>query len=297
MLAQQASGNVEAYLQPEAPEHLVLHTVRAPTWLVGRCFCKQPYPVTCDRRLSGMWRIDPSDSSACQTILHLAVVVNPQVKEKIYDQRENGRCPTTWKDSGIIPPPDSSFGENDSFPEPRERGPKVRDWPLNRETISFNEETGFPLNDETRFPLRGDWLADFFPATWGEYATSCPRAMLAQQASGNVEAYLQPEAPEHLVLHTVRAPTWLVGRCFCKQPYPVTCDRRLSGMWRIDPSDSSACQTILHLAAVVNPQVKEKIYDQRENGRCPTTWKDSGIIPPPDPSFGENDIARQIGVA
>jgi hypothetical protein len=183
------------------------------------------------------------------------------------------------------------------FPEPRERGPKVRDWPLNRETISFNEETGFPLNDETRFPLRGDWLADFFPATWGEYATSCPRAMLAQQASGNVEAYLQPEAPEHLVLHTVRAPTWLVGRCFCKQPYPVTCDRRLSGMWRIDPSDSSACQTILHLAAVVNPQVKEKIYDQRENGRCPTTWKDSGIIPPPDPSFGENDIARQIGVA
>ena len=29
------------------------------------------------------------------------------------------------------------------FPEPRERGPKVRDWPLNRETISPNEETGF----------------------------------------------------------------------------------------------------------------------------------------------------------
>ena len=64
------------------------------------------------------------------------------------------------------------------------------------------------------FPLRGDWLADFFPATCGQYATSCPRAVLAQQVSGNVEAYLQPEAPEHFILHTVRAPTWLVGRRF-----------------------------------------------------------------------------------
>src|SRR5229473_4083272 len=46
------------------------------------------------------------------------------------------------------------------FPEPRERGPKVRDWPLSRGTISPNEETGFSLNDETRFPLPGDRYVD-----------------------------------------------------------------------------------------------------------------------------------------
>jgi hypothetical protein len=50
-----------------------------------------------------MRRIDPSDSSACQSIMHLEVVVSPQVKEKIYGQRENRRCPTTRKDSGITP--------------------------------------------------------------------------------------------------------------------------------------------------------------------------------------------------
>jgi len=43
------------------------------------------------------------------------VVVSPQVKEKIYGQRESGRCPTTWKDSEITPASDSSFGENDIF--------------------------------------------------------------------------------------------------------------------------------------------------------------------------------------
>jgi hypothetical protein len=46
--------------------------------------------------------------------MHLDVVVSPQVKEKIYGQRENRRCPTTWKDSGFTPASDSSFGENDS---------------------------------------------------------------------------------------------------------------------------------------------------------------------------------------
>jgi hypothetical protein len=99
------------------------------------------------------------------------------------------------------------------FPEQRERGPEVRDWPLNRETIFSNEETGFSLSDETRFPLRGDWRTDFSPATWRRYATSSPRTVLSQQTRGDVQADLQPVAPEHLVLHAVRAPTRLIGRC------------------------------------------------------------------------------------
>jgi hypothetical protein len=77
------------------------------------------------------------------------------------------------------------------FPEPRERGPKVGDWPLSRGTISPNEETGFPLNDETRFPLPGDWCTDFSPATWRRYATSSPGTVLSQQTRGDVRADLQ----------------------------------------------------------------------------------------------------------
>ena len=77
------------------------------------------------------------------------------------------------------------------FPEPRERGPKVRDWPLSRGTISPNEETGFSLNDETRFPLPGDWRTDFSPATWRRYATSSPGTALSQQTRGDVQADLQ----------------------------------------------------------------------------------------------------------
>ena len=69
------------------------------------------------------------------------------------------------------------------FPEPRERGPKVRDWPLSCGTIS--------LNDETRFPLPGDWRTDFSPATWRRYATSSPGTVLWQQTRGDVQADLQ----------------------------------------------------------------------------------------------------------
>jgi len=37
------------------------------------------------------------------------------------------------------------------FPRTARTGPKVRDWPLIAD-YSPNEETGLPLNDETRFP-------------------------------------------------------------------------------------------------------------------------------------------------
>ena len=72
------------------------------------------------------------------------------------------------------------------FPEPRDRGPKVRDWP--RRAISPNEETGFSHNDETRFPLPGDWRTDFSPATGRRYATSSPGTALSQQTRGDVQA-------------------------------------------------------------------------------------------------------------
>ena len=77
------------------------------------------------------------------------------------------------------------------FPEPRERGPRVRDWPLSRGTISPNEETGFSLNDETRFPLGGDWRTEFSPATWRRCAMSSPGTVLSQQTRGGVQADLQ----------------------------------------------------------------------------------------------------------
>ena len=69
------------------------------------------------------------------------------------------------------------------FPEPRERGPKVRDWPLSRGTIS--------LNDETRFSLPSDWRTDFSPVMWRRYATSSPGTALSQQTRGDVQADLQ----------------------------------------------------------------------------------------------------------
>ena len=77
------------------------------------------------------------------------------------------------------------------FPRTARTGPEVRDWPLNRGTISSNEETGLPLNDETRFPLRGDRRADFSPATWCKYVTSSPGTVLSQQTRGDVQAGLQ----------------------------------------------------------------------------------------------------------
>ena len=77
------------------------------------------------------------------------------------------------------------------FPEPRERGPKVRDWPLSRGTISPNEETGFSLNDETGFPLPGDRRTDFSPATGCRYTTTSPGTALSQQTRGDVQADLQ----------------------------------------------------------------------------------------------------------
>src|SRR6266851_9307325 len=77
------------------------------------------------------------------------------------------------------------------FPEPREWGPKVRDRPLSRGTISPNEETGFSLNDETRFPLGGDWRTEFSPATWRRCAMSSPGTELSQQTRGDVQADLQ----------------------------------------------------------------------------------------------------------
>jgi len=77
------------------------------------------------------------------------------------------------------------------LPEPRDRGPKVRDWPLSRGAISPNEETRFSLNDETRFPLPGDWRADFSSATWCKYVTSSPGTVLSQQTRGDVQADLQ----------------------------------------------------------------------------------------------------------
>ena len=77
------------------------------------------------------------------------------------------------------------------FPEPRERGPKVRDWPLSRGTISPNEETGFSLNDETRFPLPGDRRTGFSPATGCRYTTTSSGTALSQQTRGDVQADLQ----------------------------------------------------------------------------------------------------------
>lgn len=77
------------------------------------------------------------------------------------------------------------------FPEPREWGPKVRGWPRSRGTISPNEETGFSLNDETRFRLSGDWRAEFSPAAWCRYVTSPPGTVLSQQTRGDVQADLQ----------------------------------------------------------------------------------------------------------
>ena len=77
------------------------------------------------------------------------------------------------------------------FPRTARTGPKVRDRPLNRGTISPYEETGLPLNDETRFPLRGDWRADFSPATWCKCVTSSRGTVLSQQTRGDVQADLQ----------------------------------------------------------------------------------------------------------
>src|SRR6266852_447813 len=124
------------------------------------------------------------------------------------------------------------------FPERRERGPEVRDWALNRETISPNEETGFPLNDETRFPLRGDWRTDFSPPTWCRYATSSPRTVFSQQTRGDVQADLQRVTPEHLVLHAVRAPTWLVGR-----PSPIHCAISIAWAWLSAPRCRSSADS------------------------------------------------------
>ena len=53
------------------------------------------------------------------------------------------------------------------------------------------EETGFSLNDETRFPFSGDWRTDFSPATGRRYATSSPGTALSQQTRGDVQADLQ----------------------------------------------------------------------------------------------------------
>ncbi len=101
------------------------------------------------------------------------------------------------------------------FPEPRERGPKVRDWPLSRETISPNEETGFSLNDETRFPLPGDWRTDFSPATWCRYATSSPGVVGPQRRE---RALKTRERPHNLAAGVLDRAT----------DGPSSCERRIA---------------------------------------------------------------------
>jgi len=84
------------------------------------------------------------------------------------------------------------------FPEPRERGPEVKDLPLNRQTISPNDETWFSLNDETRFPLAGDWRTDLTTPCGSGFLTT-PRPVITQEMACNTKADLGAIAQEYLV--------------------------------------------------------------------------------------------------
>src|SRR5215510_9965394 len=72
--------------------------------------------------------------------------------------------------------------------------------------------TRVPLIVERNFPLIVDSRIGVSPATGCADAAPDPRSMLAQQAGGNFQADLQPEAAKHLVLHTIGSPARLVGR-------------------------------------------------------------------------------------
>jgi hypothetical protein len=90
------------------------------------------------------------------------------------------------------------------FPEPRERGPEVKDWLLSRQTISPDDETGFSLNDETRFPLPGDWRTDLtMPCSSGFSTTPWP--VITQEMACNTKADLGAIAQECLVRGAVGA--------------------------------------------------------------------------------------------
>ncbi len=68
-----------------------------------------------------------------------------------------------------------------------------------------------PLIVEWDFPLIVDSRNGVNPATGRTDAAPDPWSMLAQQAGGNFQADLQPEATEDLVLHPVRTPRRLVS--------------------------------------------------------------------------------------
>jgi hypothetical protein len=193
----------------------------------------------------------------------------------------------------------------------------VRDWPQNHATISPNHATGVSLNDETHFPKLCDWETyspklcgwhfDLLPLRSGQ-STATPRSVIAQQPAGDVHADFQTVAPEDFIHNALGSPAGTARQRIRDPPRDLDClgltegaalaiergfdpaCRRLSGMRLTDPSDSSSCQVSEHLDVVVGLLVKDKIYGPRGIGKCPTTCKDSEIIPAPDSSFRENDI-------
>lgn len=79
-----------------------------------------------------------------------------------------------------------------------------------------------------------------------------------------------------------------------REPKPVTCERRLSGIRLTDPSDSSSCHVSLHPDVVASPGIKGQIYDQRARSQCTSDRKDSQIFQRPDSQLGTNDIRARI---
>ena len=79
-----------------------------------------------------------------------------------------------------------------------------------------------------------------------------------------------------------------------REPKPVTCERRLSGIRLTDPSDSSSCHVSLHPDVVASPGIKGQIYDQRARSQCTSDRKDSQIFQRPDSQLGANNIGARI---
>src|SRR5260370_37112100 len=74
--------------------------------------------------------------------------------------------------------------------------------------------TRVPLIVDWRFPLIVDSRIGHAPASWRADASPDPWTALAQQTRCDLQADLQAEAAEHLVLHAVRSPARLIGRRF-----------------------------------------------------------------------------------
>ncbi len=71
-------------------------------------------PVTCERRLSGMRLIDPSDSPSCEVSLRPVAAGSPRFKEPVNDSREITSCGKLCKDSKIQRRPESDSRKNDT---------------------------------------------------------------------------------------------------------------------------------------------------------------------------------------